>query len=105
MSPARAGAGHRSIQAPVPPRRGALVSARLALGMSAAPLHAQTIKPWVPPAQDSLVDWASQAKAEFRSNTGGSLTGTNFAPYDLVGRIGRRLLRSLGRDNMRQASA
>jgi hypothetical protein len=105
MSPARTGAGHRSIIAPGPLCRGALVSALAALCTFVTPVHAQTIKPWVPPAADSLVQWANEAKTRFRGNTGDSLTGNNFAAYDLVGRIGRRLLRSLGRDNMRQASA
>jgi hypothetical protein len=83
------------------------VSALLVVVMltAAASARAQTIKPWVPPAADSLVQWATEAKLRFRSNTGDSLSGNNFSAYDLVGRVGRRLLRSLGRDGMRQGSA
>jgi len=65
----------------------------------------QTIKPWVPPAADSLVRWASEAKVRFRANTGDSVGGANYRAYDLVGTIGRRLLRSLGKNNLIQAQA
>jgi hypothetical protein len=70
-----------------------------------APAAAQVLKPWVPPAADSLIQWATEAKVRFQKNTGDSIGGENFRAYDLVGRMGRRLLRSLGRDNMRQALA
>ncbi len=66
---------------------------------------AQAIRPWVPPSADSLIQWGTEAKAAFRTNRGDSIGGVNFHAYDLVGRMGRRLLRSLGRENMRQASA
>ena len=68
-------------------------------------VHAQSIKPWVPPVADSLLRWSTEAKAHFQTNSGDSIGGANFTAYDLVGRMGRRLLRSLGRENMRQASA
>jgi hypothetical protein len=97
-----------------PPRDSATGSPRRSLPSAAvflilaflpATSFAQNIKPWVPPATDSLVRWATDAKAHFKSNRGDSIGGDNFAAYDLVGRMGRRLLRSLGRENMRQASA
>src|SRR5262245_16370749 len=75
------------------------------LGFLPAAAFAQNIKPWVPPASDSLLRWATEAKARFQTNKGDSIGGENFAAYDLVGKMGRRLLRSLGRENMRQASA
>jgi hypothetical protein len=52
-----------------------------------------------------LLRWSAEAKSRFQTNKGDSIGGENFHAYDLVGRMGRRLLRSLGRENMRQASA
>jgi hypothetical protein len=75
------------------------------LGLLPAAAFAQNIKPWVPPASDSLLRWSTEAKAKFQTNKGDSIGGENFSAYDLVGKMGRRLLRSLGRENMRQASA
>jgi hypothetical protein len=69
------------------------------------PAHAQPIKPWTPPAGDSLLAWSAEARARFHSNLGDSLGGANFEAYDRVGRVGRRLLRSLGRAGMNQAHA
>src|SRR5262245_32336258 len=77
----------------------------LILGLLPAVALAQNVKPWVPPAADSLLRWATEAKTRFQTNKGDSIGGENFAAYDLVGKMGRRLLRSLGRENMRQASA
>ncbi len=71
----------------------------------AGPAHAQTIKPWVPPSADSLVQWASEAKVRFQAARTDSIGGASYEPYDLVGKIGRRLLRSLGRNNTIQAPA
>lgn len=78
----------------------------LALLASLAPAVArsQTIRPWTPPNADSLLIWATQAEVGFRSNQGDSVAGRNYAPYDIVGTTGRRLLRSLGRANVRQAA-
>ncbi len=58
-----------------------------------------------PPDADSVSTWASQAKAGFRSNPGDSAGGENYRPYEKVGLIGRRLLRSLGRGSLLQAHA
>ena len=84
-----------------------IASAALAavLAILPTPASAQAIRPWTPPAADSLVQWAAEAKVRFRANTGDSIGGENLRAYDLVGRIGRRLLRSLGREGMRQAAA
>jgi hypothetical protein len=103
----RAGHPQRSPAAADPPRRAlaTVVAAGIAVWIAAVPVQAQTIKPWVPPDADSLLHWASEAKLRFRSNTGDSIGGDNFRAYDLVGRMGRRLLRSLGRENMNQAPA
>ena len=55
------------------------------------------------PETDSLSIWASQAKAGFQSNLGDSAGGGNYGPYEMVGRIGRRMLRALGRKGLPQA--
>jgi hypothetical protein len=66
---------------------------------------AQVIKPWVPPAADSLVRVMAEARARFQTNQGDSVTGSNLEAYEMVGRMGRRLLRSLGRQGLIQAHA
>jgi hypothetical protein len=78
----------------------------LVLFGTAAPAGAATpIRPWTPPDADSLLVWSAEAKARFQTNTGDSVGGRNFRAYDLVGSMGRRLLRSLGRAGMNQAQA
>lgn len=72
-----------------------------ASGAAAAP----AVRPWQPPAADSLASWASEARMGFRSNRGDSLGGSNFAPYQRVGFMGRRLLHSLGSKGLDQAPA
>ncbi len=66
---------------------------------------APTLKPWLPPNADSLVVWAAEARAGFQANTGDSIGGSNYHPYERVGFMGRRLLRALGRENLLQAHA
>jgi hypothetical protein len=58
-----------------------------------------------PPDVDSISAWAAQAKAGFRSNPGDSAGGVNYRPYEKVGLIGRRLLRSLGHRDLLLARA
>jgi hypothetical protein len=87
----------------------ATVAAGLFLGLLAAagsaPAHAQPIRPWTPPSSDSLLAWAADARARFRTNAGDSIGGGNFEAYNLVGRIARRMLRALGEQHMLQAHA
>src|SRR5262245_16739886 len=92
---------------PVVGRLGVSVLAVACLGLLAAvrPAPAQPIRPWTPPSSDSLLAWAAEARVRFRANTGDSVGGENFKPYDLVGQISRRMLRALGRGNMLQAHA
>lgn len=52
-----------------------------------------------------MVVWAAEAATRFQTNTGDSVGGSNYRAYDLVGRMGRRMLASLGRGRMSQASA
>ncbi|OGF04972.1 MAG: hypothetical protein A2W00_08280 [Candidatus Eisenbacteria bacterium RBG_16_71_46] len=66
---------------------------------------AQRIRPWVPPFADSLTRWAADARAGFATNTGDSVGGENYRAYELVGTMGRRLLRALGKQNTLQAHA
>ncbi|MFN8586764.1 MAG: hypothetical protein U0704_03095 [Candidatus Eisenbacteria bacterium] len=68
------------------------------------PAAAQVVKPWAP-ASDTLLQLASAARVRFQRATGDSATGLNFDAYDLVAQASRRLLRVLGRDNVRQAPA
>ena len=95
-----------------------LVAPMLALGLAVmlasmlAMIHggagvarAQSIRPWLPPSADSLQRWASDAKVRFRENQGDSVGGSNFRAYDLVGTMGRRLVRSLGRSGLLQSHA
>ena len=80
----------------------------LALGLGlAVPVaaRAQAIKPWVPPSADSLLQWASEAKVRFQANQGDSVGGENFRAYELVGLMGRRLVRSLGPASLIQSHA
>ncbi|MEO5618529.1 MAG: hypothetical protein ABIS67_12205 [Candidatus Eisenbacteria bacterium] len=76
-----------------------------AFAMPGAALAAPVVKPWMPTGLDSISAWAAQARTMFRANTGDSLGGTNFMAYQQVGKIGRQLLRSLGRGNLSQAHA
>jgi len=95
------------------PLRGPAGVAAIAAGLcllpvvapGARPAHALPIRPWTPPSSDSLLAWAAEARARFRTNTGDSVGSENFKAYELVGRIGRRMLRSLGAGNMLQAHA
>lgn len=70
----------------------------LALGaiLGTDPAHAQTPRPWVPPSADSLFKAAADARSRFQANRGDSIAGTNYRAYEIVGQLGRRLLRSLG---------
>jgi hypothetical protein len=75
----------------------------MALG-AASPALAGIPKPWVPPSTDSLVVWAAEAKVGFQANRGDSASGPNQHAYDLVGRIGRRLIQTVGKDHVSQVS-
>src|SRR6266436_3638186 len=79
-----------------------ILAVSLGAGSAAA---APQVKPWMPSNVDSLTLWATQSRTMFRANTGDSLGGTNFLAYQQVGKIGRSLLRSLGRHNLSQAFA
>ena len=68
-------------------------------------VHAQTMKPWVPPGTDSLVIQVAEAKVKFQANKGDSIGGGNYKAYEAVGLAARRVLRMIGRDNMMQARA
>ncbi len=83
----------------------ALLIALALATMLPGPACAQMLKPWVPPSADSLLQWSSEAKARFKENTGDTVGGANFHAYELVGLMGRRLMRSLGRANLAQAHA
>ena len=80
----------------------------VALGLAivaVAPARAQSVRPWIPPGADSLVHWAAEAKVRFRENAGDTVGGTNYRAYELVGTMGRRLVRSLGKQGVLQAPA
>jgi len=84
-----------------------LLSALLAGFCLFAPraIHAQsaTIRPWTPPGADTLLTWVTEARVRFQTNTGDSVGGRNYEAYEMVGRMGESLLRSMGRERMAQA--
>ena len=80
------------------------VSFALACSFAVHTAAAQVVKPWAP-ASDTLLQLTSAARARFQRATGVSATGLNFDAYDLVAQAGRRMLRTLGRANVRQAPA
>src|SRR2546422_1665306 len=82
-----------------------LAACSLIAPAAAAGLVSPQVRPWTPPASDSLVAWAAEARARFQTQHGDSATGPNQYAFDLVGRISRWLLRSLGRTHLDQALA
>jgi len=70
-----------------------------------ASAQSRFVKPWTPPDSDTLLTWATEARARFRANQGDSITGENFRAYQSVANAGRWLLRSMGRENIGQAHA
>src|SRR5262245_54205512 len=77
----------------------------LTLAIPSVAPAAPAVQPWTPSGLDSIETWAANARARFRANTGDSLGGTNYLAYVQVGKIGRQLLKSLGRGNLSQAHA
>jgi hypothetical protein len=89
-----------------PPRAAAALLLAFALAwVCPAAARAQEIKPWLPPSADSLLRWSSDAKVRFKENKGDTVGGDNFKAYELVGTMGRRLIRSLGRTHLLQSHA
>jgi hypothetical protein len=88
-------------------RWSAIFTALLAACALLTPVRAtaQSIKPWVPPSADSLLAWSAEATVRFKANQGDTVGGTNYRAYELVGIMGRKLLRSLGRKNLLQSNA
>lgn len=84
---------------------GALVTCVAAPRGAAAQPPGPSVRPWTPPAADSLVTWAAEARTLFQRQRGDSATGPNQRAYDLVGKAGRRLLASVGRGHWIQAPA
>jgi len=78
------------------------LAALFALGPGAA--RAQVTRPWVPPG-DSLMRDVTTARMRFMRQQGDSIGGDNYLPFDDVGRLARKLLRSLGREHFLQAPA
>jgi hypothetical protein len=68
-----------------------------------APAAEYVARPVAPPPHDSLVGWATEARARFQSNQGDSVGGANYRAYDLVGQMSRRLLRTFGARGLTQA--
>ena len=90
---------------------GRLIAAAMTLGALAfafaSPAAAQSsdrfVRPWMPPATDSVNVWATEARARFQAIRGDSATGPNQRAYDLVGKIARRLLQTMRREEWTQA--
>jgi len=66
--------------------------------------RAQVVKPWTP-SSDSLLQDVTTARMRFQRQRGDSAGGENYGAFEVVGRLGRRLLQSLGRDHLLQAPA
>ncbi len=108
MNPAtsRDGAGtFRPVSAPARNLRLPAWALLALLAWPASNARAQAVKPWVPSGTDSLVRQVAEAKVRFQGNKGDSIGGDNFRAYEMVGNVGRRLLRMMGRQNMIQARA
>lgn len=82
----------------------ALGLAALLAAAGATPAPAQVTKPWVPPG-DSLMRDVTTARMRFMRQHTDTIAGDNFLPFDDVGRLARKLLRSLGREHFLQAPA
>ena len=91
--------------APRPAARLFVLCALIVLLLPAIARAAPEIRPWMPPGVDSLTVWSAEAIERFKSNSGDSVGGRNYRPYDLVSSMGRRLLASLGREGFTQAHA
>jgi hypothetical protein len=63
-------------------------------------LRAQTVRPWMPPGQDSVQVLASEARLLFRRADTDTIGERSIVPFERVGQIARRLVRRLGRQNM-----
>ncbi len=88
---------HRSLLRTVPLAGIALAAAFVLVALAPpAPARAQSVRPWTPPSADSLLKQASDARVRFQANRGDSIGGTNYRAYEIVGQLGRRLLRSVG---------
>lgn len=81
----------------------ALLAASVLLSPRPAQPQAGAYKPWTPPGADTLLTWATEARVRFQTNAGDSVGGSNYAAYEMVGRMGESLLRSMGRARMAQA--
>ena len=86
------------------------VSALLAISttllfFATRPAAGVPVKPWVPPGADSLVAQVAEANVRFQAQTGDSISGPNYRPYEIVGNAAHRLLRSMGPANLIQAHA
>lgn len=91
--------GHRRPHEAVSALRLAACAVPLAVALlaGAAPSARAANPPaWMPPMADSLQRWASEAKVRFQEAQGDTVGGPNYRAYDLVGQIGRRLLRAYG---------
>jgi len=80
---------------------GLVLSSRIeAFAAAADPLEptisSPRVRPWVPPGFDSLKTWAAQARAEFRDQSRDTVDAETIVPYNRVGAIAARWLRSLG---------
>ncbi len=95
---------------PSPGLRAAIVTTILAaLALHASPASSAPssplVKPWFPPQTDSITVRSARALAEFQSNVGDSVGGSNYDAYEDVARIAIEMFRILGRANMTQALA
>jgi hypothetical protein len=71
-------------------------------GVRPEPAEAQGsgFRAWTP-----LLTWATEARLRFQRNTGDSVGGDNYGAYEIVGRMGERMLREMGPTRLAQALA
>ena len=87
------------------PARLALLVAALALALVPSARAQQVVWVGEEPVVDTLRLWTAQAMEGFRGNRGDSAWGANYAAYERVGLVARRLLRAQGRRDLLQAPA
>jgi hypothetical protein len=75
------------------------------LALAAVSAHAQAVRPWTPPGADTLRTMAAEARTLFQAQTVDTVRQGNYRPYEIVGDMARRLVRSLGRSGLAQANA
>ena len=65
----------------------------------------RVVTPWSEEPIDTLAAFVKEARSRFQANAGDSVGGPNYRAYEMVGRLSRRALRSLGPRGLLQGYA